>query len=244
MPARSPAVETPDDGSAAGGPATPATRSGDARPGGDLAARLTARSQCAAGYRGLHPWLYDTVMWPAEVLLVRRWRRRLYGAAGTPGARLLEIGAGTGAGLRFVPPGVEVVAVEPSRAMAARARTRAGGAAVVVEACAEELPLPDASFDRVVATLTLCSVFDPRAAFAEVRRVLRPGGRLLLIEHVHNTWQPARALQTLAAPTWRRLAQGCRLDQDTVGLVEAAGFVVEHRRDHLLGWIVELEARR
>ncbi len=128
--------------------------------------------------------------------------------------------------------------------MAARARARAGAAATVVEACAEELPFADGSFDRAIATLTWCSVADPPAAFAEVRRVLRPHGRLFLLEHVHLAWQPGRRLQTLAAPAWRRVAQGCRIDQDTVGLLESAGFVVERRRDHLLGWIVELEARR
>jgi len=112
----------------------------------------------------------------------------------------------------------------------------------VVGSYAEKLPFSDGSFDSAIATLTLCSVADPAAAFAEVRRVLRPGGRLFLLEHVHNAWQPARRLQSLAAPTWRRLAWGCRLDQDTVGLLKAAGFTVERRRDHLLGWIVELEA--
>ena len=143
-------------------------------------------------------------MWPAEKLLVRRWRRRLYGAipavaaganragddfvAAGPNAgvaargapdrpagaapRVLEIGAGTGAGFAFYPAGVAVVAVEPSVAMAARARERAGRAAAEVEvldARAEELPFADGSFDCVIATLTWCSVADPRAAFAEVR---------------------------------------------------------------------------
>ena len=72
--------------------------------------------------------------------------------------------------------------------------------------------------------------------------MLRPRGRLLLLGHAVR-WQPARRLLSLAAPGWRRVAQGCRLDQDTVGLLLAAGFVVERRRDHLLGFIVELEAR-
>ena len=119
------------------------------------------------------------------------------------------------------------MAVEPSAAMAARARARAGAAAItIVEARAEALPFADASFDWAIATFTWCSVADPLAAFAEVRRVLRPRGRLFLLEHVHLAWQPGRRLQSLAAPAWRRVAQGCRIDQDTVGLLESAGFAV------------------
>ena len=233
------------------------------------------------GFAEPTPRVYDAIMWPAEKLLLRRWRRRLYGAIvadadglrhtagggtggtivggdigaaaggisglGGAGLRVLEIGAGTGVGFAFYPAGITVSAVEPSVAMAARARERAGRAAAtiaVVEARVEELPFTDGSFDCAIATLAWCSVADPLAAFAEVRRVLRPRGRLLLLEHVHSRWQPARRLQSLAAPTWRRVAQGCRLDQDTVGLLSAAGFAVERRRDHLLGWVVELEARR
>lgn len=212
------------------------------------------------GFAEPTPRAYDAIMWPAERLLLRRWRRRLYGAiaadadglsgvSGLDGAglRVLEIGAGTGVGFAFYPAGVTVAAVEPSVAMAARARERAAHAAAtikVVEARAEELPFTDGSFDCAIATLAWCSVADPLAAFAEVRRVLRPRGRLLLLEHVHSRWQPARRLQSLAAPTWRRVAQGCRLDQDTVGLLTAAGFAVERRRDHLLGWVVELQARK
>ena len=221
------------------------------------------------GFAEPTPRLYDAIMWPAEMLFLRRWRRRLYGSiaagagagrgaggvAGDPGgagARVLEIGAGTGAGFGLYPAGSSVVAVEPSVAMAARARQSAatavhgarGPAAIeVVEAWAEELPFADDSFEWAIATLTWCSVADPLAAFADLRRVLRPRGRLLLLEHVHVRWQPARRLLSLAAPRWRRVAQGCRLDQDTVGLLLAAGFVVERRRDHLLGLVVELEAR-
>ncbi len=237
-------------------------------------ARAGAAAWSGEGFAEPSPRAYDAIMWPAEKLLLRRWRRRLYGAiavgagagsgspAGEPGdsdggravlgARVLEIGAGTGSGFGFYPAGSSIVAVEPSVAMAVRARRRAarvvraarGPAAIeVVEAWAEELPFADGSFEWAVATLTWCSVADPLAAFAEVRRVLRPSGRLLLLEHVHVRWQPARRLLSLAAPRWRRVAQGCRLDQDTVRLLRAAGFVVERRRDHLLGWVVELEAR-
>jgi ubiquinone/menaquinone biosynthesis C-methylase UbiE len=208
---------------------------------------LGAGTARTANYDGLFARLYDAVMWPAEKLFVGRWRRRLYGAAASaPGAPVLEIGAGTGAGFRFYAPGTEVVAVEPSAAMAARARARARAAADVtfVAASVEDLPFADGSFECAIAALTWCSVADPPAGLAEVRRVLRPHGRLLLLEHVHLAWQPGRRLQSLAAPAWRRAAQGCRLDQDTVGLLEAAGFTVQRRRDHLWGWIVELEARR
>ncbi len=196
------------------------------------------------------PRLYDALMWPAERAFVGRWRWRLSSRAGARRARVLEIGAGTGAGFRFMPPGCELVALEPSAAMAARAQARAAMAArrgvpvSVVEARAEELPFADASFDAVLATFVWCSVADPVRAFAEARRVLRPEGRLYLLEHVHNRWQPVRGLQTLFAPAWRRVAGGCRLDQDTVGLLVGAGLRVERRADHLLGWIVEIEARR
>jgi SAM-dependent methyltransferase len=227
-----------------------------AQPGGG------ASAWSGEGFAEPTPRAYDAIMWPAEKLLLRRWRRRLYGAivadddglrhtagGGSLGAgpRVLEIGAGTGVGFAFYPAGVTVSAVEPSVAMAARARQRAACAAAtieVVEARAEELPFGDGSFDCAIATLAWCSVTDPLAAFAEVRRVLRPRGRLLVLEHVHSRWQPARRLQSLAAPTWRRVAQGCRLDQDTVGLLSGAGFAVERRRDHLLGWVVELQARK
>ena len=164
----------------------------------------------------------------AEKLFVARWRRRLYGAAASAaGVPVLEIGAGTGAGFRFFPPRTEVVAVEPSAAHGgAGSSPRRGAAITIVEARAEELPFADGAFDCAIATFTWCSVADPLAAFAEVHRVLRPGGRLLLLEHVHLAWQPGRRLQSLAAPVWRRAAQGCRLDQDTVGLLESAGFAV------------------
>ena len=96
----------------------------------------------------------------------------------------------------------------------------------------------------MLAAFTFCTVADPERGFAEVRRVLKPGGELLLIEHVHLPWQPGRWLQSRAAPLWARAAGGCRLDRDTVGLVRAAGFVVVAERPHMACWIREVVARR
>ena len=159
--------------------------------------------------------MYDAAMWPFERAAVGAWRRRLAGAAV---GRVLEIGAGTGSQLRWYAPGVEVTALEPDAAMFARARRRAAQSVAnvtLVEGQAEELPFAGASFDTAVSAFALCTVADPAAALSELRRVLVPGGTLLLLEHVHFAWEPGRSLQTRAAPAWAAVAGGCRLDRDT-----------------------------
>ncbi|MEZ5126386.1 MAG: class I SAM-dependent methyltransferase [Thermoleophilia bacterium] len=192
---------------------------------------------------GGHALVYDMLMWPVERAVLSAWRRRLGRRAG---GRVLEIGAGTGSQLGWYGPGAVVTALEPSLAMAARSRPRAAAArvpVVLVQGAAEALPFPAASFDTVVFSFAFCSVADPALVLAEARRVLIPGGRLLMLEHVHVLWQPGRWLQRLAAPAWAAAAGGCRLDRDTVGLVRAAGFEVLDVRAHALRWVVELLAR-
>ena len=189
---------------------------------------------------GGHAVVYDALMWPLEQVLLGAWRRRIGARAG---GRVLEIGAGTGSQLRWYAPGAVVTALEPDRAMAARARRRAARAHAPVEiviGSAEELPFAAGSFDTVVFTFAFCSVADTAKVLAELRRVLVPGGRLLMLEHVHLPWRPGRRLQSRAAPAWAAAAGGCRLDRDTVGLVRAAGLEVPDVRAHVLGWIVEL----
>lgn len=191
---------------------------------------------------GGHPVIYDALMWPVERLAVGAWRRRLGARAR---GRVLEVGVGSGSQLRWYVPGAVVTALEPSAAMATRARRRAARAAVpvaVVDGVAEELPFAAASFDTVVFTFAFCSVTEPDRVLAEVRRVLVPGGRLLMLEHVHLPWQPGRRLQSRVAPVWAAATDGCRLDRDTVRLVRAAGLQVRSVRTHALGWIVELQA--
>jgi len=192
---------------------------------------------------GGHAAVYDALMWPFERAALGAWRRRL---AARAGGRVLEVGTGTGSQLRWYPAGVAVTALEPDPGMAARARraaARAAASVTVVEGVAERLPFAAASFETAVTSFCFCTLVDPAAALGELRRVLIPGGRLLMLEHVHLPWEPGRRLQSWAAPAWAAVAGGCRLDRDTGRFVREAGFSVLRERPHVLGWIVELEAR-
>jgi ubiquinone/menaquinone biosynthesis C-methylase UbiE len=170
--------------------------------------------------------LYDQKSASAE----RRWmgerRRRLL--AGARGA-VLEIGGGTGANLAHYRNVDRVTIAEPDPFMRNRIGPKLDEARVPVEvsaAGAEALPYPDGSFDTVVSTLVLCTVPDQEAALDEVRRVLRPGGRLLFIEHVRAAGSAAR-WQDRLEPLWRRLLGGCHPNRDTVAAIEEAGFEIE-----------------
>lgn len=147
--------------------------------------------------------------------------------------RVLEIGAGTGANLGCYPEATEsLTLVEPDPHMARRLRARLaadppGFEAEVLEVGAERIPFEDASFDAAVATLTLCTIPDPAAALAEVARVLRPAGRLLVIEHVRDPDGGRRAwLQDRLERPWGWVAGGCHPNRDTAATLDAAGFDV------------------
>ena len=155
----------------------------------------------------------------------RRRAEVLRGARG----RLLIVGVGPGHDLRHLPLDVtDVLAVEPSAAMRRRAVRRAAAAPVQVRllgGTAEALPLPDGSVDCALATLVLCSVADPARAAAELRRVLRPGGTLHVLEHVHApTGTRLRRWQDRLDPLWTRLAAGCHVTRDTRAVLETSGF--------------------
>ena len=172
--------------------------------------------------------LYDTLLGRLERAGLAERRRRLLAAAR---GDVLEIGAGTGSNIPHYPEAVEaLVLVEPEEPMARRAERRLAGSGRrgrVVQASAESLPFADGSFDTVVCTLVLCSVADPPAALGELRRVLRPAGRLLFLEHVRaDDAKLARWQDRLRRP-WRRLACGCNCDRRTVAAIEHAGFRLE-----------------
>jgi SAM-dependent methyltransferase len=169
--------------------------------------------------------LYDAVFWCGERAGMAERRRSVLSAAR---GRVLEIGAGTGLNLPFYPEGIELVLAEPEAPMARRLERRAG--TTIVPAPAEALPFEDDSFDTVVSTLVLCTVGDPERAIAELARVLRPGGRLLFIEHVRGDGRLGRWQDRLNGP-WRHIGNGCNANRDTLAALRGGGFAVQARRD-------------
>jgi SAM-dependent methyltransferase len=165
--------------------------------------------------------------------LVDGYVHRLLGArkaalfAGLPAA-VVELGPGTGANMRYYRPGTRPTAIEPNPHMHAalgRAAARHGIVLDVRAVGAESTGLPAESVEAVVCTLVLCTVPDPAAALAEVRRIMRPGGRLVIVEHVAAPPGSALArLQRLLRRPWRWAFEGCELTRATAELLAAAGF--------------------
>ncbi|MFN3511509.1 MAG: class I SAM-dependent methyltransferase [Phenylobacterium sp.] len=162
--------------------------------------------------------------------------------------RVLELGIGMGLNLAFYDPDrvTSVSGVDPSpelRALAQGAPHDPRLTVEVVEGAAEALPFPDASFDCVVCTFTLCSVQDPARALSESRRVLKPGGRFLFCEHGLAPDPGVARWQRRVEPVWKRLAGGCHLTRPVAGAVAQAGLTVERmdsmylpRTPRILGW--------
>jgi ubiquinone/menaquinone biosynthesis C-methylase UbiE len=172
------------------------------------------------------PWLYDASQWLFERTGLASWRRWLTtGAVG----RTLDVGTGTGRNLPLFAPPARVVALDPDRRSLARARRRAPDVPLVVGR-AEGLPFRDGAFDTVVSGLVFCSVDDPAAGLAEVRRVLRPGGELRMLEHVRSVSRFASWWQDAVQPAWTWCAGGCRPNRHTERAVERAGFTI-HQGD-------------
>jgi ubiquinone/menaquinone biosynthesis C-methylase UbiE len=158
----------------------------------------------------------------------------------------LEVAVGTGRNLGRYPEGVTLEAIDASPAMLEQARRRAATLGVRValrEGDAERMDLPDASFDTVVATLALCTVPDDAAAVTEMARVLRPGGRLLLLEHTASPNPWVQALQALVEPLGVIFAGDHQLRRPDA-LVRTAGLVVEEIERSRGGIVLRLAARK
>lgn len=171
--------------------------------------------------------VYDRMLAGTERAGLADMRSGLLAAAA---GRTLEVGAGTGLNLTHYTDAVsELVLTEPDPHMARRLRRRvaaeppAAARVAVVEAPAERLPFEDASFDTVVSTLVLCSVEAPERAAAEIRRLLRPEGRLLLLEHVRSDRPRLARWQDRLERPWGWLGAGCHPNRDTLATLAAAG---------------------
>ena len=182
-------------------------------------------------------------MAPAERGRLGRWRESIVAKAS---GRVLEIGAGTGLNFPHYRPGAWVIATDPDVGMLGRAKARPAAVPAVillVVADAEALPFRDRAFDGGVVGLAMCTIPHPERALAELRRTLRPGAVLRLLEHVRFESPVFGRLQDWLTPFWRRVAGGCRLNRRTAATVRGSGFVLESVTPHLGGYVQEIVAR-
>lgn len=187
--------------------------------------------------------IYDVVMAAADRFGLAKRRRSL---ARDVRGRVIEIGAGTGLQFAHYPPGAEVYAVEPDRAMIERASlrrrdTRASITLVVADARA--LPFRDGAFDMAIVALAFCTIPEPERAAGEMRRVLSASGTARLIEHVRATHRIVAWPQVALTPLWRRMAGGCHLARRTEDVIRRAGFEVAVAQSAFDDAVVELVAR-
>jgi ubiquinone/menaquinone biosynthesis C-methylase UbiE len=177
------------------------------------------------------------------------WERVLFGngrawVCSLAEGEVLEVAIGTGRNLPFYPTGTQLTGVDLSAAMLVVARDRArevGREVQLRQADAQALPFPDASFDTVVCTLGLCAIPDDRAAIGEMRRVLRPGGRLLLLDHVAGSRRVVRAVQRLLDQVTVRLASE-HFTRRPLALLAESGFVIEESERFKAGIVERLVA--
>lgn len=187
--------------------------------------------------------IYDLLTGPEERILgFARARRWVFERVGK--GRVLEVGAGTGKNLPYHPAEAAVLATDLSAAMLARAASKArgrSGATRFLVTDAEDLAFRDGAFDRVVATFVFCSVPDPVRGLREVRRVLREGGEVVLLEHVRPGGFLGR-LFDLLDPVVNRL-MGPHINRRTLDNIRKAGLVVVEERNVFSDWIKIIVAR-
>jgi ubiquinone/menaquinone biosynthesis C-methylase UbiE len=167
------------------------------------------------------------VNWAMRNRQLRPYRERV---TSTATGRVLEVGIGSGLNLALYPHEVrEIVGLEPAHRLIGMARQtaeQAGMKVPLIEGAAESIPLASDSIDTVVTTWTLCTIPDPVGALIEMRRVLRPGGQLLFVEHGLSPEEKIRRWQRRLDPVWKRFAGGCHLDRPIRELIEKAGFQI------------------
>ena len=185
---------------------------------------------------------YDRGMFPLELIFLRRLRRRIYPHVR---GRILELGVGTGVNLPLYSTQATLVATDLSATMLGRAcRRRTHARLCCVRANAEEIPFAARTFDYVTSSLLFCSVGDPGHVLEEIKRVLRPGGWLMALEHVRGQrWLARHATDVLAGP-WLRLSENCHLNRETADAIQRSGLKLVCTTRHALDIVQILIARK
>jgi ubiquinone/menaquinone biosynthesis C-methylase UbiE len=185
-------------------------------------------------------FLYDFMEAPFERSRFSNWRQRLH--AGINGEQALEVGVGTGKNLPYYPKDVMIKAIDLSPRMLAKARKKAAELHLSVELLemdVQHLDFADHSFDTVFATFVFCSVPDPVAGLRELRRVCKPGGRLLLLEHVRPHHPVLGFVFDAINPLVVRM-MGANINRQTVGNIRQAGWKIQqekHLSSDIVRWI-------
>lgn len=173
--------------------------------------------------------VYDIIELPVELLLYGRWREE---ALSNLSGKVLEVGVGTGRNLKYYPVGCSVIGIDNSTGMLEKARKKARGMRNITLYLmdAEHLEFPDDSFDYVVTTFVLCSVPDPVKALKEMRRVLKPSGELIALEHMRSSNPFIARIEDLINPImfffiWDDMTR------NTMGNIEKAGFTIKKAKN-------------
>ena len=188
---------------------------------------------------------YDVHQTVMERLVFRRLRKRLWTKAPAAG-RILEVGVGTGVNIGYYPGGAHVTAIDLADRMLARAKHRADRLHATVDLAlmdAQHLEFPDATFDAVVATCVFCSVPDPVAGLREAWRVLKPGGNLVLLEHMRSENAVLGKVMDLLNRLMVRVS-GANINRRTLENLRHAGVRDLETSSHLLGIVKLIEARK
>ncbi|CEG29775.1 class I SAM-dependent methyltransferase [Bacillus sp. B-jedd] len=184
---------------------------------------------------------YDTAMKGLEEKKFSAIRQSLLEKAS---GHVLEIGSGTGINFPFYKNAEKVDAIEPDSHMVKRSQNRLADAKVPIEThlqSAEQLDFPDDTFDSVAATLVLCTIPNHRRAISEIKRVSKPGARLLFFEHIQMRQRPLALMQDFMNPVWKRVCGGCHLNRETLSDIKDAGIRIDRVESFYGGLFVTAE---